>query len=92
MPEVEAAAELGCMRWAVGSHTRSSPCAVHLPSLRLSLTNGCFPVTKTEGVNTYHQACLKKGGKRSGWTHEPRYLPHASSDFPVVFLVLPGSS
>ena len=24
--------------------------------------------------NTYHQACLKKGGKRSGWTDELRVL------------------
>ena len=39
----------------------------------------------------YHQACLKKGGKRSGWTVELRYLPHASSGLLVVFLVLPGS-
>ena len=39
--------------------------------------------TKTEGkIRTT---------KRPGWTDELRYLPHASSGFPVVFLVLPGS-
>ena len=45
--------------------------------------------TKTEG--TARTTKLVSSGKRSGWTGELRYLPHASSGFPVVFQVFPGS-
>ena len=33
----------------------------------------------------------KLDSRKSGWNDKLRYLPHASSGFLVVFLVLPGS-